>query len=76
MLQSEMESLRVLFWYTIFGSKPAGTSNIFARSCLKSATLALLSTSTTCLRSFESITLTFIGFDTYPKIGDAMQFAK
>jgi hypothetical protein len=49
---TQSASLRSRSWYTRFGTKPAGTSDMLARSSLRCATLAPSSTSTLCLRRF------------------------
>ena len=59
---TQSPSLRLRVWYTRFGTKPAGTSDMLARSSLRCATLAPSSTSTLCLRSLTSFTKTFIDF--------------
>jgi hypothetical protein len=54
-------SLRLRVWYTRFGTKPAGTSDMFARRSLRCATLAPSSKSKLCLRrSFVSSMESFI----------------
>jgi hypothetical protein len=60
MLPTQSPSLRLRDWYTRFGTKPAGTSDMLARRSLRCATLAPSSTSTLCLRSLASFTKTFI----------------
>ena len=60
MLPTQSASLRLRAWYTRFGTKPAGTSDMLARSSLRCATLAPSSTSTLCLRSLASFTKTFM----------------
>ncbi len=60
---TQSPSLRLRIWYTRFGTKPAGTSDMLARSSLRCATLAPSSTSTLCLRSLASFTKTFIDIE-------------
>ena len=63
MLPTQSLSLRLRVWYTRFGTKPAGTSDMLARSSLRCATLAPSSTSTLCLRNLASLTKTFIDLE-------------